>query len=52
MTYKNIWGLRPKNQNSRIVIEGSLFLPLLLEYPEALKAQSLADKKRFEILYL
>ncbi|HJD66363.1 MAG TPA: SH3 domain-containing protein [Rickettsia endosymbiont of Bembidion nr. Transversale] len=52
MTYQNIWGLRPKNENSRIVIGGSLFLPLLLEYPEAPKAQSLADKKRFEILYL
>lgn len=52
MTYQNIWGLRPKNENSRIVIGGSVFFPLLLQYPEAPTVQSLTDKKYFNILYL
>ncbi|WP_375319238.1 SH3 domain-containing protein [Candidatus Tisiphia endosymbiont of Oplodontha viridula] len=52
MSYQNIWGLRPAGVNTRIVVGGSVFLPLLLQYPEVPNIESLAAKKYFQVIYL
>mgnify|MGYP006431171763 CR=1 FL=1 len=50
--YQNIWGLKPEDGSSRVVIGGSVFFPLLNQYPEDTSLVSLADKKYFKIAYL
>lgn len=57
MTYQNVWGLHRvdkngRDENTRVVIGGTVFFPLLLQYPEIPDAESLAAKPLFEILYL
>ncbi len=52
MTYQNVWGLHPADNSSRSVIGMSVLLPMLEQYPEDNKLQSLAAKKYFELSYL
>lgn len=52
MTYQNIWGLRPANQNSRSIIGGSVFFPLLARYPEDPDLVSTAAKKVFKLGFI
>lgn len=52
MTYQNIWGLRPKDKDSRSIIGSSVFFPLLATYPERPEMRSLADKKQFKLGFL
>lgn len=52
MTYQNLWGLKPNPATGRSVIGQSVFLPLLLEYPENTHLNSLADRNYFQISYL
>jgi len=52
MTYQNIWGLRPVNSDSRSIIGGAVFLPLLASYPENPNLVSLADKVQFKLGFI
>lgn len=54
MTYQDIWGLKPLDQakESRAVIGGAVFFPLLLSYPEDPSLASELDKKVFQVIYL
>lgn len=54
MTYQNIWGLRYQHNEKigRAVIGESVFLPLLLTYPEDATIDSLLANKKFEMIYL
>ncbi|MCC8398794.1 MAG: SH3 domain-containing protein [Rickettsia endosymbiont of Labidopullus appendiculatus] len=52
MSYQDVWGLHPAGVNTRIVVGGSVFLPLLLQYPEIPNIQSLAAKQYFQVVYL
>lgn len=52
MTYQNVWGLKPNPPTRRAVIGKSVFLPMLLQYPEDILLTSLADKKYFRVSFL
>lgn len=52
MTYQNIWGLRPEDAQSRSIIGGSVFFPLLSVYPSAPELESLAGKSLFKLGFL
>ncbi len=52
MTYQSVWGLKPKSSTKRAVIGRSVFLPLLLQYPEDKSLVSMADKGAFKVIYL
>ncbi len=52
LTYQNMWGLRPKNINSRSIIGGAVLFPLQKSYPENPQLVSLADKSKFILGYL
>ena len=53
MTYQNKWGLKSaKEENTRIIIGESAFLPLVMSYPEAPHAKSLAEDKHFKVIFL
>ncbi len=49
MTYQNIWGMGPADNSRRAIIGQSLFIPLLLSYPQDPALQSLAAKHYFII---
>jgi cell wall-associated NlpC family hydrolase len=49
LVYQDVWGLRPADDSRRAVIGGSVFLPLLLIYPEDPSLQSLAATQTFQI---
>lgn len=50
MTYQNIWGLRPPDNKSRVVIGKSVFLPLSLTFPEDRTLVSQLNKKYFKVV--
>lgn len=52
MTYQNIWGLRPTEVQSRSIIGGAVFLPLLASYPENPGLASLAGKAQFKLGFI
>lgn len=52
MTYQNIWGLRPVDSDSRSIIGGAVFLPLLASYPENPGLVSLAGKAQFKLGFI
>lgn len=52
MTYQNIWGLRPADPNSRSIIGGAVFFPLLASYPENPGLVSLAGKAQFKLIFI
>lgn len=52
MTYQNIWGLRPGNSNSRSIIGGAVFFPILALYPENPQLASLAGKAQFKLGFI
>ncbi len=52
MTYQNVWGLKPSSSQKRAVIGQSVFLPLLLKYPEDPNITSQASRKYFRIAFL
>lgn len=52
MTYQNIWGLRPAHSDSRSIIGGAVFLPLLATYPEKPGLVSLAGKLQFKLGFI
>ncbi len=51
-TYLRGLAMTPAGVNTRIVIGESVFLPLLLQYPEIPNIQSLAAKQYFQVIYL
>ncbi len=52
MTYQNKWGLKPQDDSYRAVIGQSALLPMLTNYPEDPKLNSLAGEKYFQMTYL
>lgn len=52
MTYQNVWGLRPRTGNARVVIGQSVMLPMLLTFPENNNLISQASKKYFILGFL
>ena len=52
MTYQNVWGMKPSPPDRRAVIGKSVFLPMLLQYPEDIMLTSQAAKKYFRVSYL
>lgn len=53
MTYQNKWGLKStEEENTRIILGGGLFLPLLIQYPEMPYIKSLAAEQYFKVTYL
>lgn len=52
MTYQNVWGLHTKSYDSRSIIGGSVFFPLLLSYPENEDIISLAAKPLFALSFI
>ncbi|WP_342221910.1 SH3 domain-containing protein [Candidatus Fukatsuia endosymbiont of Tuberolachnus salignus] len=52
MTYQNVWGIKPEKEESRSIIGGSVFLPLLSIYPEDPSLESFASKELFKLIYL
>jgi hypothetical protein len=52
MTYQNVWGLSPNPPIRRAVIGQSVFIPLLLQYPEDTSLMSLAGRRYFQVAYL
>ena len=52
LSYQQMWGLAPKDRNSRAVIGKSVFLPLLLTYPEDTSLVSELDVSLFELIYV
>nr|WP_159466491.1 SH3 domain-containing C40 family peptidase [Scandinavium goeteborgense] len=52
MTYQNIWGLRPADSDSRSIIGGAVFFPLLASYPEIPGMVSLAGKSQFKLGFI
>ncbi|CEG55574.1 SH3 domain-containing protein [Legionella fallonii] len=52
ITYQNVWGMSPENNDKRYVIGQSLFFPLLKHYPENPDVSSLADEPNFKLIYL
>jgi cell wall-associated NlpC family hydrolase len=49
LVYQDVWGLQPADDSRRAVIGGSVFLPLLLRYPEDPGLESLAATSTFQI---
>ncbi|MBP9743263.1 MAG: C40 family peptidase, partial [Burkholderiales bacterium] len=52
LSYQQMWGMSPKDRSSRFVIGQSVFLPLLLTYPENKELASELDNKIFQLIYL
>lgn len=54
MSYQNIWGMKTNANDTRYVIGGSVFLPLLAQYPEQTDLMSFYDSARskFRLVYL
>lgn len=52
MTYQNVWGLRTKTGDSRSIIGGSVFFPILASYPENPELISLAGKEQFTLAFI
>lgn len=52
MTYQNVWGLKPSSVQKRAVIGQSVFLPLLLTFPEDPDIKSQADRNYFRMAFL
>jgi cell wall-associated NlpC family hydrolase len=52
MTYQNMWGLSPRPAARRAVVGQSVFLPMLLQFPQDTSLISHADKKYFQVSYL
>lgn len=51
-SYQQMWGMSPKDRNSRSVIGQSVFLPLLTSYPEDKNLVSELDNGLFQVVYL
>jgi len=52
MTYQDVWGLHPASGDRRAVIGGSVFLPMLKQYPEDRGLSSLAGRGYFQVAFL
>jgi cell wall-associated NlpC family hydrolase len=52
LTYQDSWGLYPKPAVRRAVLGKSLFIPMLLQYPEDVSLGSFAARKYFKVTYL
>lgn len=52
MTYQNVWGLHTKAADSRSIIGGSVFFPILASYPENPELMSLAGKAQFMLGFI
>lgn len=53
MTYHNKWGLKSiKEENTRIILGGGVFLPLLIQYPDMPDVKSLAAEQYFKVTFL
>lgn len=51
-TYQQMWGLAPADRSSRYVVGKSVFLPLLLSYPENKNLVSLIHADKMKLIYL
>ena len=52
VVYNNIWGLSPVDRSRRAIIGGSVFLPLLAQYPEDTMLASLLARPIMQLVYL
>ena len=52
VVYNNIWGLSPLDRARRSIIGGSVFLPLLTQYPEDLSLAALLARPVLQLVYL
>ena len=52
MTYQNVWGLHTEADDSRSIIGGSVFFPILASYPENPALMSLAGKAQFMLGFI
>ena len=53
MSYHNKWGLKSvEEENTRIILGGGVFLPILLQYPEMPHVKSLAAEQYFKVVFL
>lgn len=52
MSYQNVWALAPKHHDTRYVIGGSVFLPILKKYPENIEINSQANETHLKLIYL
>lgn len=52
MVYEDMWGLSPNPPSRRSVVGKSVFMPLLLQFPEDASLVSQAGKKYFQVSYL
>ena len=53
LTYQALWGLKSKvNPDRRAVIGKTILFPLLKQYPEDEKLQSLTSRPAFKVLHL
>ncbi|MDF1646778.1 MAG: SH3 domain-containing protein [Legionellaceae bacterium] len=52
ITYQNVWGVSPKNGETRYVIGGAVFLPILSFYPKNPQANTQANESTFKLIHL
>ncbi|HZZ09771.1 MAG TPA: SH3 domain-containing protein [Paraburkholderia sp.] len=52
VVYQDVWGLRPADNSRRVVIGGSVILPLFEHVPEDATLQSLAGTRTFQVTIL
>ena len=52
MSYQQMWGLAPKDRSYRAVLGQSVFLPLLLSYPEDKELYPELANSQFYLVYL
>lgn len=50
VVYQNMWGMRPRDVDDRELVGKSIFLPLILTYPDAPEVKSHLEAKQFQIV--
>jgi len=52
MTYQNMWGFMPVDRSYRFLVGQSVFMPLLLKYPENNTINSQLNNAAFKVVFL
>ncbi|MDF1678577.1 MAG: SH3 domain-containing protein [Legionellaceae bacterium] len=52
ISYQNVWALSPKQNDTRYVIGGGVFLPILKSYPDNPRINSQANESVFKLIHL